>query len=173
MKKINILVLALCGAIAFCSCFGSKNNMKLAVGSPQIDYHLDLAEYGLLGPVKSLEIKKQNFKKEFDLNGTVVGSDNSLTKYLDRMRFDVRKEGNVIYTYDTLGRLLNESGPGYSYNYEYEGNNYFPSAMSGNDENGSVTHKYTYKPSGFDKFGNWVSRKDNGKTVKRKIEYHE
>ena len=172
MKKINILVLALCGAVALCSCFGGKSNMKLAVGSPQIDYHLDKAQSGLLGPVKSVEIKKDGLKKEYDASGALVGSDNSLTKFLDRMRFDVSPEGNIIYTYDELGRLLNESGPGYSYNYEYEGENYFPAAMNGTDQTGAVAHKYSYKASDFDKYGNWTSRKDNGKSVKRKIEYY-
>ena len=172
MKKINILLLALCGVVALSSCFGGKSNMKLAVGSPQVDYHLDQARLGLLGPVKSLEIKKENFKQEFDAGGALIGSDNSLTKYLDRMRFDVGPKGNIIYTYDELGRLLNESGPGYSYDYVYEGNNYFPASMSGKDESGSVSHQYSYKPSNFDKYGNWTSRKDNKKTVKRKIEYY-
>lgn len=173
MKKINILVLALCGSLALCSCFGNKENMKLAVGSPDLDYRIDRAEYGLLGPVKSLEIKKDGIKKEFDAGGALIGSDNSLTKFLDRMRFDVSPNGNVVYTYDSIGRVLNVSGPGYSYNYEYGGNYFFPLSMNGEENEESVAHKYSYKQTWFDKYGNWTRRKVNGKMQKRKITYYE
>ncbi|MBP5302308.1 MAG: hypothetical protein J6Y88_03570 [Bacteroidales bacterium] len=168
MKKTTILMLTLACVTALCSCFGGKSKMDLAVGSSSIDYHLDKAKLGLLGPVKSVEIKKQDYKVEFDALGDLAGADYSETKYLDRARFDATPEGNVQYTFDELGRVVVEKGPGYMYAYEYEGDYYFPASMT----DGKEVHKYTYKSSDFDKYGNWTSRKDNGKSVSREIEYY-